>query len=352
MFRRHLRGQKRTLNVGRPQDSLRLCTRRLRYYTTMKDTSKPEGSKPKASGDAGRNERRAIAKSTLEIIEAGYYTAGDVRHDIQPLLDSMLSGTRFYAADSDLSFWAQPSSLSDHSRERPTEISIVEISTLQGAEFLSSIPYTSTKESKQRIGVLNFASAKKPGGGFQTGAQAQEESIARSSTLYPSLISSAGEEFYNPHKKNPKGGYYSHAMIFTPDVVVFRDDLGELRAPIEIDVVTSAAVNAGVARRTLSGQVAGEAEEVKIGLAMKERMGRILFLFEKHGIKDLVLGSFGTGVFKNKITIIAAIWAELLVAPEARFANSFDRVVFAILGRSTYEEFKDAFEERQATNKG
>jgi len=198
--------------------------------------------------------------------------------------------------------------------------------------------------------VLNFASAKNPGGGFQSGAQAQEESIARSSTLYPSLVSSAGEKFYAPHKKDPKGGYYSHAMIFTPNVTVFRTDSGKLIDPIQIDVVTSAAVNAGVARRTLNGQVAGEAEEVKIGKVMKERMGRILFLFEKHGIKDLILGSFGTGVFKNKVSLIAAIWAELLVAPGARFSNSFDRVVFGILGHPTFVEFRDAFEERRVTS--
>ena len=318
----------------------------------MKDTSKPEGSKSKGPGDVGRNERRAIAKSTLEIIKAGHYTVGGVRHDIQPRMVSMLSGTRFYAVDSDLSSWTQPSRLSDLARDRPTEIAVVEISTLQGAEYLSSIPYTSPEEPKRRVGVLNFASATKPGGGFQEGARSQEESVARASTLYQSLISSTGEEFYNPHKKNPENGYYSHAMIVTPDVVVFRTDLGELSAPMEIDVVTSAAVNAGVVRRTISGRVAGDAEEMKIGLVMKERMGRILFLFEKRGIKDLVLGSFGTGAFKNNISLIAAIWAELLVAPEARFANSFDRVVFAILGHSTFEEFKDALEERQASNKG
>lgn len=318
----------------------------------MKDISKPEGSKsqkPKNPGDAGRTERRAIAKSTLEIIEARSYTTGEVKYDIRPQLEAMLSGTRYYAADSLLSLWPQPTSTSNSARERATEISIVEISTLQGASLLASTPYTSPEETRRKVGVLNFASAKNPGGGFQNGAQAQEESIARSSTLYPSLICSTGEKFYGPHKKDPKGGYYSHATIFSPDVVVFRTDSGELIKPVQIDVVTSAAVNAGVARRTLSGQVAGEAEEVKIGKVMKERMGRILFLFERNGIRDVVLGSFGTGVFQNKVSLVAAIWAELLVAPGARFTNSFDRVVFAILGHQTFVEFKDSFEERQAT---
>ena len=318
----------------------------------MKDTSKPKGSTTFKSGGpegAGRNERRAVAKSTLEIIEAGRYTVEGDEYGIRPQLNTLLSGTRYYAPDSLLSVWPQPTPASNFSRSRPTEISIVEISTLEGANVLSSTPYTSPEETKRRVGVLNFASAKNPGGGFLSGAQAQEESIARSSTLYPSLTCSTGERFYGPHKKDPKGGYYSHAMIFSPGVTVFRTDSGKLIEPYQVDVVTSAAVNAGVARRTLNGQVAGEAEEVKIGNVMKERMGRVLFLFEKHGIKDIVLGSFGTGVFQNKVSLVAAIWAELLIAPGARFANSFDRVVFAILGRSTFVEFKDTFEERQAT---
>jgi len=318
----------------------------------MGDAPEPEESKtpkPQNQGGAGRNERRTLADSTLEIINAGHYTVGDTKHDIRPQLDAMLSGTRYYAADSLLSVWPNSTRVSNLARDKATEISILEISTLEGANFLSLVPYTSPKEPRRRIGVLNFASAKNPGGGFRTGAQAQEESIARSSTLYESLTSSTVGSFYRRHKEDPKGGFYSHAMIFSPDVTVFRTDSGELVAPIEIDVVTSAAVNAGVARRTLHGQVAGEAEEVRIGRAMRERMGRILFLFEKQGIKDLVLGSFGTGVFKNKVSLVAAIWAELLTAPGARFANSFDRVVFAIIGRSTFVEFKDAFEERQAT---
>ncbi|MFD0589016.1 TIGR02452 family protein [Paenibacillus sp. GCM10027627] len=34
---------------------------------------------------------------------------------------------------------------------------------------------------------LNFASAKNPGGGFLNGTRAQEESLARSSGLYPAI---------------------------------------------------------------------------------------------------------------------------------------------------------------------
>jgi uncharacterized protein (TIGR02452 family) len=137
-------------------------------------------------------------------------------------------------------------------------------------------------------------------------------------------------------------------MIYSPDVVVFRADDGEWLEPMDIQVVTSPAVNAGVVRKTLSGMF-GTNVEKKIEDVMRERMARTLFLFEKHGVRSLVLGSFGTGVFKNNVTMVATIWADLLAVKEARFKRSFDHIIFAILGKPTYEEFKAAFEKRSSS---
>lgn len=72
------------------------------------------------------------------------------------------------------------------SRSMKTKVSVLEISTLEGARFIET--QLSPAGPKPKIRVLNFASAKKLGGGFLGGASAQEESIARSSTLYYSLI--------------------------------------------------------------------------------------------------------------------------------------------------------------------
>ena len=49
----------------------------------------------------------------------------------------------------------------------------------------------------KKIAVLNFAASQNPGGGIATGSRAQEESICRSSTLYPTLtIDSLWKNYY------------------------------------------------------------------------------------------------------------------------------------------------------------
>jgi len=103
-------------------------------------------------------------------------------------------------------------------------------------------------------------------------------------------------------------------------------------------MLTSCAVNAGVARRKIH-----DGDESKIEVTMRERMARILYLFEQKGVDNLVLGSFGTGVFRNNVEVVARIWHELLVGDNARFRRSFRRVVFAILGHPTYLTFKETF---------
>jgi uncharacterized protein (TIGR02452 family) len=153
------------------------------------------------------------------------------------------------------------------------------------------------------------------------------------------------QQFYTSHKRDPKAGFYSHAMIFSPRVVFFRDDAGDFQEPIEVDIVTSCAVNAGVVRREL--RKIGSDDESRLEAAMKERMARILFLFETQGVTDLVLGSFGTGVFRNKVELVAAIWAELLVVDGARFKNTFKHVSFAIIDQKSYNVFKDTFEAKR-----
>ena len=132
-------------------------------------------------------------------------------------------------------------------------------------------------------------------------------------------------------------------MIYSPGITVFRDDKGNWVEPLQVDVVTSPAVNAGLVRGKLREKFGPEELEAKIAATMKERMARILYLFEKESVKNIVLGSFGTGVFKNKVDMVARTWAEHL-APGARFHQSFDHVLFAILNHETFLTFRTSYD--------
>ena len=300
-----------TAAVGSWPVSKALVTHWLESHTSSDNTrTRTSDSRPG---------RKGITKETLKAIENGSYTSKGITYDFSQKTKESESSTRFYGANSDLSSWREASPASPSPR---TEVSFLEISTLAGARHLSD------RVPDAKIGILNFASAKNPGGGFLSGSQAQEESIARSSNLYSILMSPTAQQFYKLHRASPQDGFYSHSMIYSPGITVFRDDKANWVEPSQVDVVTSPAVNAGLMRRNLREQF-GEIE-AKIAAAMKERIARILYLFEKEGVKNVVLGSFGTGVFKNKVDMVARTWAEHL-SPGARFNQSFAHVVFAIL---------------------
>jgi uncharacterized protein (TIGR02452 family) len=168
------------------------------------------------------------------------------------------------------------------------------------------------------IALLNFASATKPGGGFLNGANAQEESIARSSGLYPCINQHQEMYQYGARDRSP---LYSDYMSFSPKVPYFREDDGKLsERPIYVSMITSPAVNLS----QCDGREASQAREV-----MKVRMRKIIWIAIEHGVRGLVLGAFGCGVFKNDPSDIARIEAELLV--EEHLGQFFDLVVNPII---------------------
>nr|GAT48613.1 predicted protein [Mycena chlorophos] len=287
-----------------------------------------------------REHLRSIAETSLAAISSGRIVVNNLVYDISPSVAESKLQTAYYAPDSLLATWEtfSPAFLPPF-RSSPT-IEILETTTLAAARAAG------TNGRKKPIGVLNFASAEQPGGGFINGASAQEESIARSSTLYPSLMTPTAQQFYTLHSANDSGGLYTHAMIYSPRVVIFRLDDGNWALPMEIDVLTSPAVHAGlIRRRATTGS--GHAVEASITLTMRERMARILFLFERRQVRNIILGSFGTGVFENDVETIAGLWAELVGTRNARFAHSFDYIAFAIVDNDTFTRFKRAFERTQ-----
>ncbi|KAF7297122.1 DUF2263 domain-containing protein [Mycena indigotica] len=288
-----------------------------------------------------REKLKSIADTTLAAISSGRVVVNQLVYPLAPNITESTEHTAYYAPNSLLSTWETNSPALPPPSRPFTVIEILETTTLDAARSAG------TSGRKKPIGVLNFASAEQPGGGFINGASAQEESLARSSTLYPSLMTPTAQQFYTLHSADGKDGFYSHAMIYSPRIVIFRLDDGTMAVPMEIDVITSPAVHAGLIRKkAVSGP--GHAIEASIIFAMRERMARILFLFERRQVRNIVLGSFGTGVFQNSVEAVAGIWAELLGTPRARFGRSFDYVAFAIVDNDTFSHFKDSFERAAA----
>ncbi|KAJ3559612.1 hypothetical protein NP233_g11222 [Leucocoprinus birnbaumii] len=312
-----------------------------------------------SGGGLSRDDLIKIANETLEAIRLGSYTLqqGDHdtrndRYDLRKTVERLRNNTLFYGPDDlVLSSWLQ-SQAPEAIEPRRTRIWATDMSTLETARnMLGNLggrkgSANDADEKGIKVGVLNFASAKSPGGRFLVGSPAQEESIARSSTLYSSLTTSIGKQFYETNQtaiESGNDGYYTHAMIYSPSVLVFRSDAGDWIAPYEIDVLTSPAVNAGVVRELHKikhdGEDLGYSDEIihRIQTQMMERMARLLALFELQGVRNLVLGSFGTGAFKNDVGMVVDIWADLLLKEGARFKSSFDNVVFGVLGQSTFK---------------
>jgi uncharacterized protein (TIGR02452 family) len=270
-----------------------------------------------------REQAAALGEATRQILAAGrYLTADGTTVELQSLLAHAIAQTRSYPAERVLPT-GNPGS-------HDTLIRVVNASTLAAVAGLVA--------NGQQPVVLNFASAKHPGGGWLSGARAQEESLARASGLVPCL---EGNPLY---ARNAALGdaLYTDDMIYSPEVPVFRDDAGALLAPPYLCAfITAPAVNAGVVLER------NPQRRAEIQATMARRIARVLAIAAQHDHQALVLGAWGCGVFRNDPQQIAALFAAALAGP---FQGAFAEVVFAILDHGQERRFIGPFEHVFAPN--
>ncbi|MBV6700559.1 TIGR02452 family protein [Kitasatospora aureofaciens] len=182
------------------------------------------------------------------------------------------------------------------------------------------------------VGVLNFASARNPGGGYLRGARAQEEDLCRSALLYTCLLEAP--DYYEAHRASGDLRY-SHRVIVSPGVPVIRGPRGDLLArPYPVTFLTSPAPNAGQLERRSAG--------VDVRAVLAERALRVLAAAARHEVRALVLGAWGCGVFRNDPAQVAEAFEGAL----ARYGAAFEHVVFAVWDRSPVSANRAAFEAR------
>ncbi len=192
--------------------------------------------------------------------------------------------------------------------------------------------------------ILNLASAQKPGGAYQKGSSAQEESLCRSSNLSLSLYQFGDPTYKHIRecgvpRKTP--GYpldLNYGGIYTPNVTFFRNNQSKYftlkEQPFRCDVITVAALS-------FSGRNDYSlAEELRFCAAdggfnadgeavMLNKIRTIFRMGVEHGKDSLVLGAFGCGVYKLPVPDVVALFRRVMNEPE--FAGKFRLITFAIL---------------------
>ncbi len=270
-----------------------------------------------------KKERINIANNTLQILDKGFYEIDTKQVNVANQVVASISNATLHSPDqlNDLLVGAELK------KEHETKLIVTNESTLNAAKTWVN--------KLEKLGVLNFASAKNPGGGFMNGAQSQEESIARSSSLYPSI--DQFQEMYK-HNRAYKTYLYSDYMIYSPEVVVFKNDDGDLlEDPYLVDVVTSPAVNIGA---ILSNK---PKEMRRVEEVMLQRIDKMLGLFAEKGCENLILGAWGCGVFRNNPEDITNYFKQFL-KQGGKYEGVFNTIVFAVLDRNdrgVYQAFKN-----------
>jgi uncharacterized protein (TIGR02452 family) len=267
-----------------------------------------------------RQHNAAIAEDTLRIIqEGGYDSPKGERVELRESIERAKAGTRLYD-DSVRAREVQSVSSS-------TAIQVTSESTCAAIVRMEHV-------GGGHLAALNFASARNPGGGFLGGAQAQEEALARSSALYPCLLT---QPVYYERNRAHRSALYLDFAIFSPGVPFFKDDSGKLlQRPACCSIITAPAPNAGAVQQNQPADIS------EIAPTLQRRVDLVLSVAAAESVQRLILGAWGCGVFRNDPSLVAATFGGAL-RPGGRFAGVFAEVVFAVYDSTPEQRVLRAF---------
>ena len=267
-----------------------------------------------------------VAKTVLELLERGVYlNERGEELDFSEAQRACVEGTRLYTP------------------EELTELASARKSKEKAVPVVRLLDVTTQEAAQQLAGqgdtlLLNFASARNPGGGFLKGAKAQEEDLCRCSGLYPALLSQP--RYYEVNRRT-KSLIYTDHMIYSPKVPFFKiKGRGPmLDKPFFCSVLTAPAPNSAELRKDPDALP-------RIVEAFDRRWAHVLRLAKAEGYSRLILGAWGCGAFGNE----PGYAAKSVRTQIERVGAGLDEIVFAIPNRGTrgkrnHEAFSQAFSE-------
>lgn len=195
------------------------------------------------------------------------------------------------------------------------------------------VTWANNHDAHHKIGVLNFASFKEPGGKFFDGSSAQEECLCHASFLV-NVLQAFQTSYYEVNKKQLNKGLYKNRALYTPDIE-FTHQNGVAKA----DVITCAAPNWTVA----SGYCHVSPEENEA--ALSSRIQFIRNIACQNRLDTIILGAYGCGVFGQDPTVVAAKFYHA-------FKDMGMNVLFAVPGKDQNAlAFFDYFRSRKEHGK-
>lgn len=199
---------------------------------------------------------------------------------------------------------------------------------VENCTLFESIISVHNRDSKSRICVLNQTDPVNPGVGYFEGESSQEASLCRHTLLYPTL---EGNEMYRLNKGYKIDG--SDLMIYSPDVVVLRDEFyEEFVHTFKIDVISATSVDNR------------KCEFIGGPKMMERRIKKILNLAAAKKVDVLVMCPFGCGELKNDPQMIADFFYKNLVVEGMK--DYFTQVIFAVCDDDvTFDVFSKKFNE-------
>ncbi|KAF9266081.1 hypothetical protein L218DRAFT_956471 [Marasmius fiardii PR-910] len=199
------------------------------------------------------------------------------------------------------------------------------------------------EEANGSIAVLNLASDIRPGGSWHEHSSLefrQEDSLCYSSTLYITL-----KESYYPI---PNVGEGSTAGVFSPGVVIFRDQLENACTELPTEQRRVVSVISVAAPRWPALTDDGLSLRRRTDLEdLREKIRLVYRMAAHYGKTHLVLGAMGCGTYECPPGQVASEMRDVLLEPE--FKGWFKKIVFAVMS-STYsafgnfEVFQDVFQ--------
>lgn len=221
------------------------------------------------------SKEKQSASKTLEILKDGIYET---------------SNGAIFEIENSSTIYYKPNSILEYSSLKPEKVSVF---------CTEEDSLTAAKKYKNPC-VLNFASAKNPGGGWLNGAIAQEEAITRCSTLYSSLLEA--NKFYIDNVVNDDS-LYTEAIIYSKNIMVIKDSkTEELCEPWFASIITCAAPN-----------LTNWEPEVPLPTDLFfKRMLKVLQVAAVNQHETVVLGAWGTGVFKWPVDVVAKLWFKAI----------------------------------------